>query len=381
MRLSTIALGNLRRRRGRTLLLIAGLGIGVAMVVAMLGIVSSLRGDVERKLDEFGANIVIVPRTEDLALSYGGVTVSDASYEVGELSDRDLAALDGIPNRSNLRALAPKVIGALGGRLVVGIDLQAERQIKQWWRFRGGTGPQALREGEVLLGSLVAAASHAEPGGTLRLGARDYTVVGVLEPNASQDDGAVFMGLAEAQRALGKPGRLSMIEVSALCGECPIDHIVAQMGERLPHARVSAVRQAMALKMQTVDQVTRFSMAASGVVLVIGGLVVFVSMLGSVQERTREIGVLRAIGFRQSHVLRILLLEALVVSVLAGLAGWAVGSSSSWLLAPQLDVPGGPSTALLPAAVLLSLALGMASSIYPALRAARLDPAEALRSL
>lgn len=387
MRLSAIAFGNLRRRKGRTVLLVAGLGLAVAMVVAMLGIVSGMKADVERKLDEFGANIVVVPRTEDLAVSYGGVTISDSSVAVAELSGADAVSLAAIENRQNLRAVAPKVVGALRegerSRLVVGIDLAAELAIKPWWRFRGGAAPAALGPDEVLLGSAAAAALGREPGGRLELAGQEYRVAGVLEENTSQDDGAVFMALAEAQRVLGKPGRLSLIEVSALCGDCPIDHIVGQISARLPHARVSAVRQAMALKLQTVDQVGRFAAATGLVVLVIGALVVFVAMTSSVQERTREIGVLRAIGFRQSHVLRILLLEALVVSLLAGLAGGLAGSASSWLVAPHLGAPEPfrPSVAILGAATLLALAVGLASSLYPAFRASRLEPAEALRAL
>jgi putative ABC transport system permease protein len=172
-----------------------------------------------------------------------------------------------------------------------------------------------------------------------------------------------------------------MIEVSALCSDCPIEDIVAQIGGKLPHAKVSAVRQAMTLKMQTVEQVIRFSVAVSVVVLLIGALIVFISMLSSVNERTKEIGVLRAIGFRRTHVVKIILLEAFVVSLAAGIAGWLAGSASVSFLAPQLTGSGGITfnPVMLALAAAVALVVGMTSSVYPALKASKLEPLEALR--
>jgi putative ABC transport system permease protein len=392
MRLSHISLGNLRRRKGKTLLLAAGLTIGVAMVVALLGITFQMRQEVGRNLDEYGANIVVTPGGEDLSLSYGGMDVASASYDVRELRDSDMDVIRGIGLGKNIRAVAPKVIGAYraGGRpvMVVGVDFPAEFRIKNWWRLKGveplATGlyePPVAAPTDIVLGHSVAVAMGAGVGGKVVLGPREYTVRGVLEENASQDDMAVFMDMGEAQRLLGKQGVVSMIEVSALCSDCPIGEIVAQIAAGLPHARVSAVRQAVTLKMQTVEQVAGFSMAVSVAVLAIGALSVFVSMLASVNERTREIGVLRAIGFRKSQVIRIILAEAFLISLLSGVSGWALGSLLSVLLAPRLGVELSFDPAVLAPASAVALVVGMLGSLYPALKASRLEPLEALRHI
>jgi putative ABC transport system permease protein len=123
----------------------------------------------------------------------------------------------------------------------------------------------------------------------------------------------------------------------------------------------------------------------AGVVVFIGALIVFVTMMGSVNERTTEIGVFRAIGFRKSHIMRIILLEAALVSLLAGVLGYLAGMGGARLALPFMAES---SKALLVwdvwvavGSVGLSITLGLLASLYPALHASRMDPTEALRAL
>jgi putative ABC transport system permease protein len=108
-------------------------------------------------------------------------------------------------------------------------------------------------------------------------------------------------------------------------------------------------------------------------------------MTASVNERTREIGVFRAIGFRQAHIMKIILTEALITSVVAGVAGYFVGLGVSKIVTPMLTMNGGIAISvnylLLGFSIVLSVMVGLASSIYPAFKASRLDPTVALRSL
>ena len=385
MQLIDITLKGLQRRKGRMIMLVLGLAIGVATVVALLAVTSTLRDSVATRLDEFGANILIVPKSSDLSLSYGGITVASASYDVGQMSLSDLKRIETIKNAHNVSVVAPKLLGAvaLGDRnvLMAGVRFEDEIRLKQWWDVRAAY-PVAPDEGVV--GSRLAEILHVEPGDVLDVHGRPIRVTGVLMENASQDDDILFIDLTVAQGLASQAESINLVEVAALCIECPIEEMVAQISEVLPQARVSAMRQAVTLRMETVDQLSHFALGVSAVVIVIGSLVVLMTMLGAVSERRQEIGLFRALGFRRGHIERVILGEAAVVSLAGGLCGWLIGMGTAALIRPSVadvavHVTWDPRLAL--GAVAGSLLVGLGSSLYPALRAARLDPTIALRTL
>jgi len=385
MQLTDIALNSLRRRKGRMIFLVLGLAIGVATVVALMAITDTMQTDIAVKMDEYGANILIVPKASDLSLSYGGVTVASAAYDVGELSLTDLDSIQTIHDARNISVVAPKLLGAItvGERpvLVAGVRFPDELRLKQWWQLDGAEPAGTY---DALAGVRLAQALDLHPGATLKLNGQSFRVVGILAENATQDDDILFIDLAAAQQVMNRSDGISLVEVAALCIACPVEEMVEQISEVLPQARVTALRQAVTLRMETVGQLGRFALAVAAVVTAIGGMVVLTTMLSSVSERRQEIGLFRAMGFRQQHVMRIILSEAALVSLAGGALGWLAGMGAAVLLTPHLanvtlPVQWNPWWAFSAAGG--ALVVGLAASVYPAMYAARLDPTIALRSL
>jgi putative ABC transport system permease protein len=205
----------------------------------------------------------------------------------------------------------------------------------------------------------------------------------VLRPTGAQDDSLLIADLGAVQQVLHRPGELTMIEVAALYAGAPVERIAGEIAAALPGARVTALQEAVKSRAHAVAQFRRFSYAIVGVVIAIEALVVFLTVMGSVSERTHEIGVFRAIGFRRVHITRLILVEALIAGAVAGVLGYAAGMGTTYAVLPLVthgaEVVWAPLLGV--TAVVLAIAIGGLASLYPALHAGKLDPTEALRAL
>jgi putative ABC transport system permease protein len=386
MRLKDISINNLRRRKGKVIFLILGLTIGITTVVTLISITRMMNEDISRKLDEFGANILIIPRSDDLSLSYGGLSIGGVSMDAQTLKDSDIPKIRQIEVRENISTVSPKLIGVIEieGKKVpfMGINFEEEARLKKWWKIHGAL-PKSREE--ALLGSEAAVKLFKTTGDALSINGNTVRISGILDETGSQDDFLIFGDLTFVQETMRKEGALSLIEISAFCNSCPIEEIVRQISKELPHAKVTAIKQTLQTKMEALDHFKKFSMGISVIVLLIGSLIVFTNMMASVNERKREIGIFRAIGFRKSHVVRIIFLESLIVGVMAGIIGYGLGLGISMVVGPVITgVKGGTITIdplLAIGAVFLSAFIGILSSAYPAIHASKMDPTVALRSL
>jgi putative ABC transport system permease protein len=265
--------------------------------------------------------------------------------------------------------------------LLMGAELESELALKTWWLFNG---EPPVNSDDLIVGSEAARALELQIGDRIELAGRPFTVTTLLLPTGGPEDNIIIGDLQAIQGVLGKTGKLSMVEISAFCRGCPISEMTLQIAEKFPNAKVTALKQAVMAKMQSIELFKSFSYGIAVLVIFIGSLLVFVTMMGSVNERTREIGIFRAIGFRRGHVMQIILLEALVVGLIGGLSGFALGNTIAWAALPVVIKNGtfaGINLSLGGVSVLLAIALSLLASLYPALKASKLDPSAALRAL
>src|SRR5574341_976666 len=346
MKLIDLSFHNILRKKGRTFFLVSGLALGIGAAVALTSVGDAMNREIMRTLDEFGANILVLPESEDLPLSYGGMTVSAVNTGGRKLTMDDTAKVRSIENAANVSTIAPKLLVAAGVKgkkvLLAGVEFPAEFRLKKWWRLSSGMKPE--EKGDAVAGTEAARLLGLSAGDVVSVGGGQLRIAGVLDRTGSQDDNLLFTDIGWVQGRFRKPGEVSLIELSALCSGCPIEDIAEQISAVLPGARAAAVK-----------------------------------------ERVQEIGLFRAVGFRTGQIVFVLLTEAFLVGLLAGAAGTVIGLVSPRFIAPYLmsayHLEFAFDPLLAAGGIIASVLVGLAASAYPAIRASLLDPVEALRTL
>lgn len=382
MRSITLVLKHLSRRKGRMVLNTIGLILATAVIVSTYTISEALEIQIGEEVEKYGPNIVVKPESSSITIPYGSVVVGRSTF-----SESYIEALVTIPNSKNLRIVSPKVFGQVEYRgstiLVVGVDPESEYDLKIWWRVDGDLPRE--NSNEALLGSEIKSTLGLALGSSFRMGDTEFTVTGFLDETGSNDDYTVYLPLHIAQELLDMRGEVSLVDVGALCSDCPVEEISQQIMEAIPGVRASPVKQAVETRMEAVEQTARFSLMLASVVLVAGCAGVMNTMVSSVHERRREIGVFLSLGADDSYVYGMFLLESVILGLTGGVLGTGLGLAASILLGPlMLTSPisiGNIPMHIVPLAVILSVVACLVSSLYPTWRATKIDPVSALKAV
>ncbi len=382
-----VALGTLglRGRPLRAALSALGIALGVAAVVGVLGLSASSTAGLLRQIDALGTDLLRVQAGTTLfgetsrlpAHAAGGVARLPGVRTVGWTADLEpkVYRSPAVPRTDTagltLRAAGPDLPAAVSARMAAGRWLD---------------GALAAQPAVVLGWTAAQRLGISTPSGQLLdLGGTSATVVGILAPAAlaPELDTSVLVGEGAA-RALGWDGRpTTLYERSG-------DDDVGRVRDLLPAAanpehpeevRVSRPSDALVAKASARSALTGLFLALGAVALLVGGVGVANVMVIGVLERRGEIGLRRALGARRGHVAAQFALEALVLSVLGGLAGAVLGVLTT-VVASRLQgwEPVVPASALL-AAGAASVLVGAVAGLHPAVRAARLPPTAALAAL
>lgn len=385
MKLRTIAIRNIMRRKGKVALIVAGLAVAVATFVSIISVASAFRGSVDKQLNEYGFNIAVYPKTDQLSLSYGGMTISGvSSYRAKPLGDSDLTKINSVGGR-RIRVVSPKILQVVRVKdrqaLLAGIDFASERRIKNWWQIGFGLFPK--QPNEVLVGDAAAGKLNIKTGDNLLLSGKEFRVAGILFQTGSQDDNLIFANFDTVRRTFGRGHEVSLVELAAMKSD-DVTALTAVLKKKLTGATVSSISQAVKFKENAMSELVKFGLAITGIIVFISALIVFTTMASSVNERRQEIGIFRAIGYRQSKIAWIIFTEVLIVSLAGGIIGYLFGFGLARVI-PLFDktfkVLVAPSALFLLISVAMSIIIAMAASAIPAWRAANLDPIESLKNM
>ncbi len=369
---------NLFRRKARTLLTAFGIAVGVAAVIALGAMADGFVQGYTALSSGSGADLLVM---QDDALD---IIFSAVDQELGQA----LAGLAGVQRVSEMVYTFASTDGA-PYFIVYGYDPEGFA-IDHFKVVRGetlaeadGGGNPGRRGGEpLLLGKAAAEDLDKGVGDTFRLYESVYRIIGIYETGEPFEDGAAVVALEEAQAISGKPRQVNAFLIQVR-DDADVERLRQRIEER--YEDVTATTSAdFEQEQEWMQYVYAFTWTVSLVAVVIGGVGVMNTMLMSVFERTREIGVLRAVGWRPGQVLGMVLGESLALSVLGGGVGAALGvgvvRAVEQVPAVSSIMPPAFSPALFLQAGVVALLLGVVGGAIPAWRASRLLPAEAMRA-
>ena len=406
MKLYQLVLKDIFRRKKRVLYAALGVIIGTMTVVGILTVAASGQARIVNQLEKYGPNMTVTPAISSLDMTLGNLSLGQVTVgenyipesrvaEIQAIADEEIrkalsnsqiqAVLPGIDNDANIATVAPRLYSTTTVEgmpaMVAGIYPAAEFKVRTWWQVAAGKYLDA--DNEVLLGATAAAVLDLVPGDTLLIRGTDFVVAGVLDETGSADDSQIFMNLEPLQQISGKEGLVSVIDVRALCNACPVEVIAGAVNTAIPGVRAVAVKQVAQTELGMLDRINRLMLALGGVTLFIGAFGVANTMMTSVHERRKDIGIMRAVGSSQNQIIFAFLEEAVIVGLIGGIFGYIFGSALAYVIGP-LIFEGTPIVfvpAYLPLSLGVSVAVAVLAAAYPAYRATRIRVADSFRSL
>jgi putative ABC transport system permease protein len=397
-----VALKALRRNAVRSALTMLGVIIGVASVIAMIALGSGARASIDEQIQSQGTNIIYVTAGSfgrgQGAVRGGAGSGSTLTLDDAKAIQQQVATVD---------RMSPGVRGraqVIAGNQNWNTQVQGENEdfvaIRNWAFSSGGNFTARdvqVADKVALLGATVAQTLFPDQdpvGQIVRVKNLPFRVVGVLAPKGQgtfgqdQDDFVVAPYTTVQKKLLGVTflQSVTLSAVSSDAVEPTAVEVTRLMRQRHRIANpeeddftVRTVEEMAATRVETARTMTMLLMSVASVSLLVGGIGIMNIMLVSVTERTREIGLRLAVGARARDILRQFLAEAVCLSVAGGAVGVMLGTVASRTLTEALGWPSLVTASALAIAFALSAAVGVFFGYYPARRAARLDPIEALR--
>ena len=355
------------RRKNSAILAIVGIAIGIIVIVALGGITDGLVNTFEDTIHAGGADFSISGKeTGDSA--YGTNTI-DANWtdKIANVSGVD----DAYPIYVVLTSVGDDYMNTLigidpNGTALADISMTDGRIMKD-------------NASEAILGKIYADDNDYKVGDNIKIDGEDFEVVGIYETGDQNMAGGVFTSISKVGDLMDDEDSISNIYVKVKKGEDP--QTVADRIDNMYGDNITTVTSVMEMTQMAdmLNMLQASTWAISLLAIVVGGLGIINTMLMSVFERTREIGVLKAVGWSDGKILTMIVGESLVITIVSAIIGSVIGFLACTLIGPQVGISPLFTPKIFIQAFGIAIVVGIIGGIYPALKAIKLPPTEALR--
>jgi putative ABC transport system permease protein len=365
--MANLPLANIFNRKTRTTVGILAVALGVATVLVLVGLAEGSLDETAERIQNVGADILFqAPDASAFVALSAGVLPQGIDPLLRET-----------PGVAEVAPVLVNSITRLKGNnkfvTIFGIDPESYNRIGNGLEIVEGRGLE--KPGDLLVDTVLAAADRIKIGDKLEIMNREFTVVGIPRAGAGV---RIYMRLSDMQAATAQPEKVSFFFVQVNEGS-EVAPVAAELEKRFDGYKVTALEFLDQAMKENALGLKEFVRALSFFAALISGLVILLAMYTTIIERTREIGILKALGASRAYILKVVMAESFLICIMGVGAGFllsVLGRSALLSLFPTLTVDLIPRWFLLSA--ILGIGGGLLGALYPAYRAAKLDPVEAL---
>jgi len=384
MNIPKLVLKNITRRKGRFIFTLLGITIGIASFVTLLSLGGGLKNEIKKQATELGANLVVTPKGwcayEQISVLTGEQLPEAIPFNVVKKISaiRGLTAVPYLTERTVIKNSPVSVIGIL----------PEEMRAFKAWEMEKGSYFETQNEKAVIIGSGIAQQFKLNPTDEVKIRGEKFHVKGVLKEIGSKDDIAMFMPLSVVQKLYGVGDMVSFIAVN-VDDISKTDEYILKIQETA-NVAVLSDKQLLKSVLSIVGTVSLTLQLIAAVAILAAAFGIINTMMTAIYERKREIGILQAIGAKRSTIFKAFLLESGFYGLLGGIIGVAAGLAFSAIASPYIsqneftaflkgsEVAVAFDSRLVLGSILFSLFISLISGLYPAWRASKLTPVEAI---
>ena len=362
--MDNLVTANIKQRPVRSLVSVAGVALGVALVMLFTGLSRGMSNDLQRRSQNVRAEIIFT-RPGSMELTSSTANLSTKYVEI-------LRGIEGVAAALPVIRYVSQGNRGFGFEQIEGVDWAPFAEMNEI-RLVEGRAPE--KADEVVIDETKARNSKLAVGSTLKLfGDLPYRVTGIYAPESGA---RVKMSLSAMQEALESPDKCQYILVK--CRDGASEQTVAQrIRESLPEFKIQFTRDVFTSIEKSIPYLNVFLRVLVGLAALVSALVVMLAMYTTITERTREIGILKAMGASRGYIIGVIEKEALLISALGLVVGFAVALLSGYLIHRAYGLVFEYGWRWGVAAALIGLLGGALGALYPAVRAANLDAVSAL---
>jgi putative ABC transport system permease protein len=368
--MDNLVISNILYRKTRTITTMIGVALGVVLVVLTIGMAHGFLNEQGRRNSAITAEILFGPPGTTFGLSLNPTLSLPIKTEPNSRSEGRFNGIDDLLSIEGVSDAVP-IAQYLRGRIVDGIDYNSFTRVSG---VRVVEGRPFNSSDEVIIDRIQQRQRNLKVGDEIEILDRPFRIVGIYEPESL---GRIKIPLTALQQYLNRSGLCSTILVR-VSDHTKQDEVAARIKERFPDYGVMLARDLPVVYTQGTPALQTFLKVVIALSIILSSLIILLTMYTTVAERTRQIGVLKSLGASKAWIAGEIEKEALLISTLGVLAGFALSVAGKYIITRLTPINVELEATWLFYALMLGMLAGVIGALYPALRAANLDPVKAL---